>query len=198
MLISKGPDFSLLVLCGGKSSRMGRDKALLELDGETLLDRTMRLGWQLGAAQVLVSRNAPGFIQDQVQNAGPMAGIAAALSHCHNRWVLVLPVDMPLLCPQALAPLLQQIQLQQPGFIAGFPLPVLLENSTALQQALRQTLTDPQANRSLQRLWRQLGYAQLPMTHPEFFSNANDPASFATIAAIAAQFNTDPDHRTPR
>ncbi len=185
------PEFSVLVLCGGKSSRMGRDKALLKLAGETLLARTIRLGKALGARQVLVSRNQPGFIQDQIKDAGPMAGISAALSYCDSRWLLVLPVDMPLLSTEALEPLLTEtLGAQQAGFIAGFPLPVLLENTPALKQALDRTLTSVTVSRSLQRQWQQLGLPQLPLPVPPAFQNCNDPASFA---AIRAELNPYPE-----
>ncbi len=188
------PAFTVLVLSGGQSSRMGRDKALLELQGETLLARTIRLGKTLGAQQVLVSRNQPGFIQDQYQHAGPMAGIAAALPACSCRWLLVLPVDMPLLTPQALAPLLTQtLARQQAGFMRGFPLPVLLENHSALATALQATLNATTASRALHRLWQQLGLHELHLPVPAAFQNCNDPAGFA---AIAAQFNSAFDHRT--
>lgn len=188
------PAFTVLVLSGGQSSRMGRDKALLQLQGETLLARTIRLGKALGAAQVLVSRNQPGFIQDQYQHAGPMAGIAAALPACNCRWLLVLPVDMPLLTPQALAPLLTQtLARHQAGFLQGFPLPVLLENSSTLAAALQATLDATTASRALHRLWQQLGLRELQSPVPDAFQNCNDPAGFA---AIAAQFNRAFDYRT--
>lgn len=178
------PLFSVLVLCGGKSSRMGRDKALLELDGETLLERTKRLGKALGAQQVLVSRNEAGFIQDLVSDAGPMAGIAAAIPHCHTGWLLVLPVDMPLLTPQALDPLLLDSLVYPRGsFIEGFPLPVLLENTYELQQSLAAALSDPTAKRSLHQAWTRLGLRQLPLLLPMSFQNCNDPISFANIQA---------------
>lgn len=174
--------FSVLVLCGGKSSRMGRDKALLELDGETLLVRCKKLGAALGAEQILISRNEPGFIADLVQDAGPMAGIAAALPHCRSRWLLVLPVDMPLLSPEALAPLLQHAVLQQRGsFFAGYPLPVVLDTSDPLHQLLAAQLASPAASRALHQAWRKLGLTQLPMQAPAGFQNCNDPASFAHI-----------------
>ena len=181
------PQFSVLILCGGKSSRMGQDKALLQLNGETLLQRAVRLGHQLGAAQVLISRNQSGFIQDQVQNAGPMAGIAAALSHCSSRWLLVLPIDMPLLSPLALNPLLRYPILQRHGgFIEGFPLPVMLEKTEVLQQLLAGLLADPSASRSLKSAWNMLGLKQLPMQTPEAFQNSNNPADFAKITALLA------------
>lgn len=177
-------DFSVLVLSGGKSSRMGRDKALLELDGATLLERTVDLGHALGASQVLISRNQPGFIQDRVKDAGPMAGIAAGIEHCNTPWLLVLPVDMPLLTTQALTPLLHWAVAQQRGcFIEGFPLPVLLKNCPELTQRLASTLADQSANRSLNKTWGALDLQQLPMLAPELFQNINDPASFAAIAA---------------
>ena len=176
------PAFTVLVLGGGQSSRMGRDKALLQLQGQTLLQRCEDLGTALGAEHVLISRNQAGFIADEVKDAGPMAGIAAALPHCRSRWLLVLPVDMPLLTPAALAPLLQQAVLHQHGgYFAGFPLPVLLEVSTALRQLLAKQLAEPGASRALYQAWQQLGLVQLPMQTPAAFQNCNDPASFAHI-----------------
>ncbi len=177
------PAFSVLVLCGGKSSRMGRDKALLQLDGETLLARSKRLGETLGAQQVLVSRNEPGFIQDLVHDAGPMAGIAAALPHCLTNWLLVLPVDMPLLTAAALKPLFLG-SCPSGSFIEGFPLPVLLRKTDELQQTLAATLSDPEAKRSLHQAWTRLGLRPLPLLAPFAFQNCNDPTSFASIQAL--------------
>lgn len=176
--------FSMLVLCGGQSRRMGRDKALLELDGLTLLERCKNLGAELGATQILISRNQPGFITDLVQDAGPMAGIAAALPHCNSHWLLVLPIDMPLLTAAALTPLLQYAFLQQRGcFFAEYPLPVVLAVSDELRQLLDQQLLNPAANRALHRAWTKLDLAQLQLQVPDAFQNCNDPASFAQIKA---------------
>lgn len=177
------PAFSVLVLCGGKSSRMGRDKALLQLEGETLLARIKRLGVALGAQQVLVSRNEPGFIQDLVHDAGPMAGIAAALPHCLTNWLLILPVDMPLLTPAALEPLFLS-SCPAGSFIECFPLPVLLRKTAELQQTLAATLSDPTAKRSLHQAWEKLGLRPLPLLAPFAFQNCNDPTSFASIQAL--------------
>ncbi len=177
------PAFSVLVLSGGKSSRMGRDKALLQLDGETLLERSKRLGEALGAQQVLVSRNEPGFIQDLVHDAGPMAGIAAALPHCLTNWLLVLPVDMPLLTPAALEPLFLS-SCPAGSFIEGFPLPVLIGKTAELQQTLAATLSDPTAKRSLHQAWTKLGLRPLPLLAPFAFQNCNDPTGFASIHAL--------------
>jgi molybdopterin-guanine dinucleotide biosynthesis protein A len=93
-----------LVLAGGRSSRMGREKALLPLpDGRTLLQRQIDLLRAAGAGSVAVSVG-PGKsfpmvgvdqISDAVPDAGPLAGIAAGLRAAPPGLVLVLAVDMP-------------------------------------------------------------------------------------------------------
>lgn len=93
-----------LVLAGGRSSRMGRDKALLALpDGRTLLQRQIDVLRAAGAATVNVStgpgREFPltgaGAIPDDLPDAGPLAGIAAGLRAAPEGLMLVLAVDMP-------------------------------------------------------------------------------------------------------
>ncbi|UUS13945.1 NTP transferase domain-containing protein [Stenotrophomonas sp. CD2] len=62
-----------IVLAGGLSSRMGRDKALLPWKGRTLLEHMRGLLLQAGAGRVWVSGDYPAFggIPDQVARCGP-------------------------------------------------------------------------------------------------------------------------------
>jgi len=94
-----------LILAGGLSSRMGRDKAMLTVDGETLLDRTMRILREAGAQRVDVSGARPGGIPDRYAQAGPLGGIASAVSVLPDGAWLIVPVDMPRLHPGVLLPL---------------------------------------------------------------------------------------------
>ena len=64
LAVPRGLSFTGVVLAGGRSSRMGRDKALLEIDGCTLLDRAVALLHEAGAATVIVSGDRPGAIGD--------------------------------------------------------------------------------------------------------------------------------------
>lgn len=97
------PPFSAVILAGGRSTRMGRDKALLELHGRPLLARQIALARSLVPVEVLVSGRAgtdySGFgcpvLHDRVPDAGPLGGIATALETARAPLVLVLAVDLP-------------------------------------------------------------------------------------------------------
>lgn len=97
------PQFSAVILAGGKSSRMGRDKAWLEMEGTTLLARQIELVRALGAREVFISGRigvdyaALGcrVLVDRFQNAGPLAGLESALAATSSPLLLVLAVDMP-------------------------------------------------------------------------------------------------------
>lgn len=90
------------VLAGGLSSRMGRDKALVEWHGRPLveiaLEKLRRIGfspWILGSRPDL-ERFAP-VIADNVAQQGPLGAIEAALAATDAEFNLFLSVDMPLL-----------------------------------------------------------------------------------------------------
>jgi molybdopterin-guanine dinucleotide biosynthesis protein A len=90
------------VLAGGKSSRMGRDKALIELAGSPLLRHAVKK-LQRVCMDVRVLGANPAFtayapiVPDLHPDCGPLGGIEAALIHSVFDWNLFLPVDMPFL-----------------------------------------------------------------------------------------------------
>lgn len=102
------------VLAGGRSTRMGRDKAAIEISGQSLLDRAWRLMRGLVAPAWVCC--APGRARvgypclfDDKEGEGPARGVAAALraAHAHKaRRVLILACDLPRLSRELLVPLL--------------------------------------------------------------------------------------------
>lgn len=104
------PAFSALILAGGRSTRLGRDKARLELHGRPLLARQIALARSLAPVEVLVSGRTDTdysdfgcpVLHDRVPDAGPLAGIATALEAARAPLVLVLAVDLPRLTPAVL------------------------------------------------------------------------------------------------
>jgi molybdopterin-guanine dinucleotide biosynthesis protein A len=90
------------VLAGGQSSRMGTDKAFVELEGRTLLTRTLALAQKV-AAEVRILGSKEKFaafgsvVEDEFPNHGPLGGIHAALRASATDLNLILAVDMPFL-----------------------------------------------------------------------------------------------------
>jgi molybdopterin-guanine dinucleotide biosynthesis protein A len=98
------PSFSAVLLAGGKSTRMGSDKALLRVPNSN------RVLWQqqLGLLQELKPQeifwsgpSRPGMpdhvrvIADEIKDAGPLAGISACLNILQSDLLVVLAVDLP-------------------------------------------------------------------------------------------------------
>ncbi len=88
------------VLAGGKSSRMGSDKAFLKLGDETLVSRALQAASSM-AGEVRIVGDARKFaafgevIEDVYRGQGPLGGIHAALSSSRTELNLVLAVDLP-------------------------------------------------------------------------------------------------------
>ena len=100
ILWQRARDLSAFVLAGGRSARMGRDKAFVELAGRALLDRALDACRPLCPALGIVgSRQKFGdrgpAIEDIFPERGPLGAIHAALSHTTTSYNLVLGVDLP-------------------------------------------------------------------------------------------------------
>ena len=98
------PSFSAVLLAGGQSTRMGRDKALLTMPGSDLLlwQWQLRTLEELQPEEIFWSGPArPGLpghvriISDDVENAGPLAGISACLNLLPSDLLVALAVDLP-------------------------------------------------------------------------------------------------------
>ena len=99
------------LLCGGKSSRMGTDKALLLLEGEPLVLRGLRTLGQV-CKEVLIAGGSSDLaafgrvVPDTIPGCGPLGGIVSALAHSDSEWNVFLPVDTPFVPAVALNRLL--------------------------------------------------------------------------------------------
>jgi molybdopterin-guanine dinucleotide biosynthesis protein A len=99
-------DVTGVVLAGGQSRRMGRDKALLELSGETLLERTVHLLSSICGEVLVIGRDASSpatsgacALPDDQPGLGPLGGIATALRALRTERAFFVACDMPLLQP---------------------------------------------------------------------------------------------------
>ena len=127
-----------MILVGGRSSRMGEDKAALDWGGRRAVDRVAETARQAGAAFVLTAGGDYGlpFVADPDPFAGPVAGVLAGLAALAERGLaraLVLAVDAPTLTIEDLAPLLAA---PAPGAaFEGFPLPMVAPTAPAPAEA---------------------------------------------------------------
>jgi len=96
-------NLSAVILAGGESRRMGRDKAWLEVEGQPLLARSLAVARELGAAEVFISGRVGGdyssfdcpVLLDLEPGFGPLGGIERGLHAATSPLLLVLPVDLP-------------------------------------------------------------------------------------------------------
>ncbi len=95
-------DVTVAIQAGGKSSRMGRDKAFVELNGRPLIEIVRDAVMDLGDELILISNkpaayahlNLPIFT-DLYPDHGPLGGIYTAVSQASHPHVLVVACDMP-------------------------------------------------------------------------------------------------------
>lgn len=113
------------LLIGGKSSRMGRPKALLRVKGKTLAERSLDIlsevsdrALLLGAGRLPRSFNSAESLPDVTGVKGPLAGILSAFRWAPNSSWIISSVDMPLMRKEAWKWLLSQ---RRPGVWAVLP-----------------------------------------------------------------------------
>ena len=121
-----------LVLSGGQSRRMGEDKAYLQLGGASLMDIAWEILSRAGCSEIRISSNRQaGAIKDIFQNYGPVAGIHAGvnayLEDDIQGYLLVIPIDMPMLSQELLEKLITQADSAQLVRFSGNQLPFLLK-----------------------------------------------------------------------
>ncbi|GIX07548.1 MAG: hypothetical protein KatS3mg115_1951 [Candidatus Poribacteria bacterium] len=96
---------SVAILCGGRSTRMGRPKALLPVAGERIIDRILRVAQAVSDDVFLVGDGTGGALEslevpivpDHWPALGPIGGVATALKVARHDLVACFASDMPFL-----------------------------------------------------------------------------------------------------
>ena len=98
----KFKNITAIILAGGQSRRMGRDKASLPLGEQTLLEQLIeQLAGRFQEIIISVSKGQPyplnnvRQVEDRYENAGPLAGLLAGLQASSSDISLVVPCDQP-------------------------------------------------------------------------------------------------------
>lgn len=186
---------SMAVLAGGLSSRMGRNKADLMLNGRSFLDIQIEKGKKLGISEIFLSgyqkEPRPGIISvpDSYEKAGPLGGLEACFLVSSRPYLLILPVDVPCLPVSVLSALIEtffkQVQANKaPSAMIishnGQKEPLIGIYSVNKAETLRMILQGEK--RSVICFLEAAGYQVLPIKEKESaFFNINTPGEYQKI-----------------
>ncbi len=179
------PAWNGIVLAGGRSSRMGRDKAMLPWCGRTLLDHMRDRLREAGAARVVISGDYPDpdAIADRIGDGGPAAAFAQLASVLEDGPWLLVPVDMPLLDAATLRVL--AASRADCAMFAGHPLPMRIVLGSHSRAVLAEILAAPAPRRSLRAIHQALAGEVVAIEGGEArLRNCNTPEEWEVLARM--------------
>lgn len=176
-----------VVLAGGQSRRMGRDKALLPWQGRPLIERQLAILLEAGVDRAVASGHRPDYdgIDDFRSQAGPLSGLAGVAAGMPDAaMLLVIPVDMPLLG----VGLMRRLRTEQPEacclrFADRFlPMRLHLDDDSRRTLGILLDADDPRQC-SLHALERSLDVQQIPLAPAEAtqLTDCNTPAAWNEV-----------------
>lgn len=184
-------DAALLVLAGGESRRMGRPKALLPLDGVTLIEWVVaRLRPEL--AELLVAARSPDqippslhahLVRDVHPGTGPLAGIEAGLVSARHEIVVAVACDMPWVTADLVRRLVTAVAGHDAAVprVDGRPEPACAAYRRRAAPALAAALAS--GRRQAGAVVGDLHVCWLDGEDPGLFANLNTPADYARFRA---------------
>jgi molybdopterin-guanine dinucleotide biosynthesis protein A len=188
------PPLAGVVLCGGRSARMGVDKATINFEGTTLLERALaRLDAVcdpvlIAAGDVPVQVAGRTSVADAVPGAGPLGGIVSALRASPHRLLAVVAVDLPWIDPRLIRMLAAEVGVHDVAVCelsggieplhAVYATSILAAAETALagsDLSVRGLIARSDAVRLSEGDWREAGISD------RFTRNVNTPRDLAAI-----------------
>lgn len=185
---------AMIVLAGGASSRMGREKSDLLLNGRTFLETQIAKGRQLGVNRIYVSGyHGEGcteeIVMDRIKERGPLGGLEACLSKAAGDGAdrcLVLGVDTPLVPVSELQNLIQSASADDQNRVTllrhnGKEESLMAVYETSLSSDIRAFLERGQA--SVFRFLNEIGYSRYDTQEDDrYFTNINDPKVYEEVS----------------
>ena len=181
-----------VLLAGGESRRMGRDKATIEFEGQPLWNRQIDVLRAVGPEKIFVSvRTLPFWLPEEAEllfddppSRGPLSGLTKALAAMRTTHLIALAVDMPFMTSEQLD-VLRELAAEGRGVIPTIgeraePLAALYPTEAAVDFATALAGSDF----SLQRVIRKLEAEEkvrlsvVPPQDEHFYRSMNEPGSF--------------------
>jgi len=171
-----------VLLAGGRSSRMGTDKAALPWGDGTLLTHMHALLIAAGAQEVIVSGDRPGLggVPDATPDTGPMGALAQLAPRLRDGAWIVVPVDMPLLSTDLLQALLAADAAC--ACVEGHALPMALRMDEQMRAVMEDIGQRPGRERSLRALQHGVETRTLPAARwMQALRNCNTPEDWSAL-----------------
>jgi molybdopterin-guanine dinucleotide biosynthesis protein A len=186
-----------VVLVGGGSRRMGRDKASIEFDGSTLLVRASAVLSEVFTSVVISGGDAaPSGIRtipDLVSGLGPLGGLDTAFRIAAGRDVFLLAVDMPFVDEQTVRdivePPVHTMSVRVP-VAAGRRQPLCAVYGSGLGPVVRDRIEGN--DRSMENLFDAVDVTEITGLDDDVFTNVN------TQAELEAALKRTGRHRSTR
>lgn len=190
-----------IVVCGGKSNRMGRPKEWLPFEGEPMLARVVRMLATVVSPVVVVAaagQELPPLpdgvfvLRDARPDQGPLEGIAAGLNAIETEFAYLSACDVPLIRPEFVQAVIDRVMNCDAAVphIAGrfYPLSSVVRVAPARTAARDLLYADRRAARFLfeELEAAQLGESELRAVDPELHAlrNANTPEDYEELLRL--------------
>ncbi len=190
-----------IVVCGGKSNRMGRPKEWLPFEGEPMLARVVRMLATVVSPVVVVAaagQELPPLpdgvfvLRDARPDQGPLEGIAAGLNAIETEFAYLSACDVPLIRPEFVQAVIDRVMNCDAAIpnIGGrlYPLSSVVRVAPARTAARHLLDADRRAARFLfeELEAAQLGESELRAVDPELHAlrNANTPEDYEELLRL--------------
>ncbi|MGR6873527.1 molybdenum cofactor guanylyltransferase [Pseudomonas sp. HK3] len=173
-----------ILLAGGRSSRMGQDKALLRRDHRDMFFYMIDTLEPLPLNTIYISRNRDQIryltrypmICDLHEKLGPLGGIYSVMKKSNSDGFLIVPVDLPLIETPDLNRLFKVgCEQNKPVYFEHHYLPLFLPNTADIEQYLKKVINGDIQTRSIKNLCRRFDAIALTPNDETRLSNTNTP-----------------------
>jgi molybdenum cofactor guanylyltransferase len=185
-------NLSAVLLAGGESRRMGKDKATALFQGKPLWQVQLNLLQELQPAEIFLSARSDTdwrpaditFVADEPPSRGPLSGVAASLGRIRTKHLLALAIDTPFMNEKYLRFLCDQTGPRR-GVLPiigdrAEPLAAIYPVEARVDLVAALSGSDFSLQTATQRLVQAGRLRVIPVAEPEeeFFRNLNEPADF--------------------
>lgn len=131
---------------------------------------------------VIISRNAPGYVADVITGMGPISGLHAGLKQLPDSgWLTVLPVDMPLMTSEQLERLQSEAEARNCAvYFEASVMPFVVPISDTLRLFVEQAVTG-KAPRAIKQLLAALHAQAIHFDQSSLFINTNTPVEWQDV-----------------